>query len=692
MSLRELRVLGVPEHFNRPWVRDRARESFRAAGIDLKFVVEGGGTGAMIKRVIEGDADVAVALTEGIVNAIVVNEGGSTPLRYCGEYVTSPLRWMAATGAARGFKTLADIGAAAAADPNRRITVSVSRFGSGSHLMAHLLALREAWPTDRLDFAVHGDFRSMRRAVCEGAADVFIWEWFMTKPFVVASELHALGYLDTPWHCFGFVARSSWLDDPAHRRLLHEASQVVFRECRAFLEAENEACEELSAHFGIALEDAHSWIRMVAFAQGEELSAPAPMLAGVLESLVSLGILPAGPRGAKAAAGGYSLDTIVDSRTARLVCAEGVGESADPARLSEGAVREWEAMVPMVSIASLEEEQSGGRDAGTGATAGADEGTFRAGASGTGIDGAPGADMGADRSSSSSSSSSSSLVHAVAAARGASPGKPSRRVSGGGMPAPASPQQLRGPEPISAPLSASASESGIALSLSFPMPSSDRSSSFSAPGTSGKGAAEGEDAGPKDIFTSFPAQFSSSSGPSRGRGRSDSSGSTGSVGGGGIGGGGAGSGSASAAALVARERERDRLRRLRSADSLPVEPDPSAGVRYSSHKASALDAVLRHLNSFGGVDVVPKPVTNAPAIPFRAVPEVVERIREGIAPGGGANASPGSGGGGATSSSAAGLGTWTGKAGERAEDRPGGEGGAAPRSAWHARGVLVDLG
>jgi hypothetical protein len=51
------------------------------------------------------------------------------------------------------------------------------------------------------------DFRSMRRAVVDGSCDVFLWEWTMTLPFVTSGELAALGFLDTPWNCFGFVAR-----------------------------------------------------------------------------------------------------------------------------------------------------------------------------------------------------------------------------------------------------------------------------------------------------------------------------------------------------------------------------------------------------------------------------------------------------------------------------------------------------
>ena len=84
-------------------------------------------------------------------------EAAPTPtLAYVGEAVASPLRWMVATGASRGLRGLGDVRAAADAREaeglDGTIRVSVSRLGSGSHLMACLLAAREGWPTSRLSF------------------------------------------------------------------------------------------------------------------------------------------------------------------------------------------------------------------------------------------------------------------------------------------------------------------------------------------------------------------------------------------------------------------------------------------------------------------------------------------------------------------------------------------------------------
>lgn len=187
---RRIRVCGVPEHFNIPW--EGAVETLRHRGIELQWTFVPGGTGAMVQAVSAGETDVAVALTEGIASAVVGEP--SKGLRYCGEYVASPLRWMVVTGNGRAdvnaLRALLSGGGGGStgsgATPfftgGRKLRISVSRLGSGSHIMAFVLAQRHGWPPESLSFVVHKDFRTMRSAVMAGDADLFMWEWNMTKP------------------------------------------------------------------------------------------------------------------------------------------------------------------------------------------------------------------------------------------------------------------------------------------------------------------------------------------------------------------------------------------------------------------------------------------------------------------------------------------------------------------------------
>ena len=162
---RTIRVCGVPEHFNLPWIQCVKTRSFDSVA-DVTWTSVPGGTGAMVAAIAEGTADVAVALTEGIVAAVLASNRGPTPLRYAGSYVNSSLRWMIVaagdlSGSPGSLEELCE-----RAKSGRVIRVSVSRLGSGSHLMAYLLAMREGWPLTCLEFIEDKNFRSMRSGAC----------------------------------------------------------------------------------------------------------------------------------------------------------------------------------------------------------------------------------------------------------------------------------------------------------------------------------------------------------------------------------------------------------------------------------------------------------------------------------------------------------------------------------------------
>lgn len=132
------RVCGVPEHFNLPWHLAKERGLFDKHGVDVEFIEEPLGTGAMVEKVRmprrlsrallpsrptscdhrqttciyswrclisispqnsiliprnaqleKGDVDVIVALTEGLVLKILQG----SDMRLLGTYVGSPLCW-----------------------------------------------------------------------------------------------------------------------------------------------------------------------------------------------------------------------------------------------------------------------------------------------------------------------------------------------------------------------------------------------------------------------------------------------------------------------------------------------------------------------------------------------------------------------------------------------------------------------
>ena len=167
-----LRVCGVPEHFNLPWTLGVKKRVFDGVA-NVRWTAVPGGTGAMVSAVAEGHQDVALALTEGIVAAAIASRDGPTPLCYAGSYVTSPLCWMVvcASGREDAPASLAELGARAR--DGECIRVSVSRLGSGSHIMAYLLAMREGWPLRNLTFVRNENFRNMRKGAWGAGALTF---------------------------------------------------------------------------------------------------------------------------------------------------------------------------------------------------------------------------------------------------------------------------------------------------------------------------------------------------------------------------------------------------------------------------------------------------------------------------------------------------------------------------------------
>ncbi len=154
----------------------------------------------MVQAALDGKVDVVVALTEGLVASIAKG----SPLRLLGTYVVcasivcascvcvcvlvrcllsgpthsrlarshgslpqqSPLCWAVVSGAQSSLQALDDL---------KGRTIAISRYGSGSHLMACVLALQRGWdPAKDLTFHVAGDFASLRNAVNSGQADAFM--------------------------------------------------------------------------------------------------------------------------------------------------------------------------------------------------------------------------------------------------------------------------------------------------------------------------------------------------------------------------------------------------------------------------------------------------------------------------------------------------------------------------------------
>ena len=270
----DLRIGGVPEHFNWPWQRAVDARRFEALGIELEWRDYPGGSGAMAKALREGELDAALLLTEGAVAAIAAG----APLRIASLYTESPLVWGIHVPAESRFRSEAEL---------RGARYAISRVGSGSHLMAFVHAGAKGWPVDKLVFVVVDNLAGAIDAFVAGRADVFFWEKFMTKPLVDAGRFRRVGEFTAPWPAFVVCIADSVAGDA--RAAIMRAVSLVLADARA-VGADPGAAAAIARHYGLGADDVAEWLSVTRWSSRVGVSAD--QLAPACTALGSLGVLP----------------------------------------------------------------------------------------------------------------------------------------------------------------------------------------------------------------------------------------------------------------------------------------------------------------------------------------------------------------------------------------------------------------
>ena len=196
--MKTINIAGVPEHFNLPWHLCIENGDFKKANIDLQWTDVPEGTGKMCEMLRNGQTDMAVILTEGIVKDIVAGN----PSKIVQMYVESPLIWGIHVTANSKYKTLSDL---------ENTIVAISRYGSGSQLMAYVNANNQNWNTFDLQFEVVNTIEGAVEALTNGTADYFMWERFMTKSLVDKGIFKRIADCPTPWPCFVIATREDFI-------------------------------------------------------------------------------------------------------------------------------------------------------------------------------------------------------------------------------------------------------------------------------------------------------------------------------------------------------------------------------------------------------------------------------------------------------------------------------------------------
>ncbi|MES2800810.1 MAG: ABC transporter substrate-binding protein [Bacteroidota bacterium] len=240
----QLKIGGVPEHFNLPWRLAIEEGKLREIGIDVHWSDMSGGTGQMIRGLESGSIDVAVLLTEGITKSILQG----LDAKILKVYVASPLHW----GIHVPFHS--DIHKVAQLENQ---TFAISREGSGSHLMALVLAGQKLWNPKQLKFNVIGDVYGGLWALKSNEAQAFLWEKYTTHPFVEQEKCRYIDEVVTPWPCFVIAVRTSVL--AKYPAILEEMSTVVAQRAKA-VKIDSISTEMLAWRYNLKQDEVAKWL------------------------------------------------------------------------------------------------------------------------------------------------------------------------------------------------------------------------------------------------------------------------------------------------------------------------------------------------------------------------------------------------------------------------------------------------
>lgn len=251
-----LKVGGVPEHFNYPWYLTLKDKKYSKHNINLRWQDYPGGTGEMCKALRNGEVDIAIVLTEGIIKDIT----DGNPSKILQTFVDTPLVWGIHVGVKSTFKKIKDL---------EHATIAISRFGSGSHLMAIVNAYNQGWDVSKLKFKVIGDLQGGIDALTNGEADYFMWEHFTTKPLVDKGIFRRVEDCPTPWPCFVVAVRNEVLKN--NFKEVKEVLEIINYQIKDFKKIDN-IDKILAKRYGQKLKDIQQWLKITEWNDGKPIT------------------------------------------------------------------------------------------------------------------------------------------------------------------------------------------------------------------------------------------------------------------------------------------------------------------------------------------------------------------------------------------------------------------------------------
>ncbi|EAZ94459.1 hypothetical protein FBBAL38_12215 [Flavobacteria bacterium BAL38] len=249
--MKTIKIAGVPEHFNLPWHMCIEDGEFEAVGIDLQWTDVPEGTGKMCQMLRDGETDIAVILTEGIVKDIIAGNNS----KIIQVYVKSPLIWGIHVAADSKYETLSDL-------ENKK--VAISRMGSGSHLMSIVNAQNQNWNTESLQFEIVNTIDGAVESLSSEKADYFMWERFMTKQLVDNGTFRKVADCPTHWPCFVIAVRNEVLKNQP--KIITQILEIINSTTEEFKQIPS-IDRTLASKYNQKLEDIQEWLKLTNWSQ-----------------------------------------------------------------------------------------------------------------------------------------------------------------------------------------------------------------------------------------------------------------------------------------------------------------------------------------------------------------------------------------------------------------------------------------
>ena len=142
---------------------------------------------------------------------------------------------------------------------------AISRYGSGSHLMAYINAQNNHWDLKKdLKFKVIKNLDGAIEGLTNGTADYFLWEKFTTKPIVDEGVFRCIGHCPTPWPCFVIATREDFIK--SNKKNLQIILTIINKSTSEFKEIPD-IDQTISNRYGQKIEDVQEWLSLTEWSQ-----------------------------------------------------------------------------------------------------------------------------------------------------------------------------------------------------------------------------------------------------------------------------------------------------------------------------------------------------------------------------------------------------------------------------------------